>query len=169
MNEDGARIVPIAAEFIEGFHSCLDAVARERRYLGFLEAPPLERVRAFVETNIAENLPQFVAVLGGRVVGWCDISPETLPGFTHVGRLGMGVHADFRGRGIGSRLLKATLEKARAIGLERVELEVYASNTVAIALYERAGFAREGLKARGRKTDEGYDDVVQMGLLFPVS
>lgn len=166
MDTGVVRVVPIAETYIEGFHACLDSVARERLYLGFLEAPPLERVRGFVQSNIDQDWPQFVAVAGERVVGWCDITPETLPGFTHCGHLGMGVHRDFRGQGIGSRLLQATVEKAQAIGLERIELEVYASNKVAIELYKRAGFVVEGVRKQGRKVDTVYDDVVEMGLLF---
>ena len=32
------QILPIAEEHIEGFRLCLDAVAHERRYLGFVQA-----------------------------------------------------------------------------------------------------------------------------------
>ena len=84
------RVVPIAEQHIEGFHQCLDSVARERRYLGFLEAPPLESTRQFVQSNIASGVPQFVALDGERVVGWCDISPSRRQGFAHCGELGMG-------------------------------------------------------------------------------
>lgn len=160
------EIVPITAEYTEGFHACLDSVARERRYLGFVEAPPLESVRAFVEANIAADVPQFVALAGGEVVGWCDISPKTREGFRHCGHLGIGVHDDFRGQGVGTRLLAATVEKARAQGLERIELEVFASNTDAIRLYERQGFALEGRQQKARKIDGQYDDILCMARLF---
>jgi hypothetical protein len=40
------RIVPIAAQHVEAFHRALDLVARERKYLAFLEAPPFEATRA---------------------------------------------------------------------------------------------------------------------------
>jgi len=157
-------VAPIAEDHIEGFRRCLDSVARERIHLGFLEAPSPERVAEFVRSNIVNGLPQFVAVRGGDVVGWCDISPEDLPGFTHCGRLGMGVRKDQRRKGLGRRLLAAALERARAIGLERVELEVYASNLPAIALYRQAGFSVEGTKKKARKLDGKYDDVVCMAL-----
>ena len=160
------QILPIAEEYITGFRQCLDSVARERRYLGFVEAPGLDAVREFVRSNIAKDLPQFVAVEGGTVVGWCDVSPESLQGFTHCGRLGMGVHKDFRGKGIGKRLVTATLQQAREKKLERVELEVYVSNQPAIELYKKVGFAVEGVKKKGRKLDGVYDDVVCMALLF---
>src|SRR6476619_6980995 len=60
---------------IASFHELLDAVCRERRFLATLEAPPLERVRTFVLNNIQHGYPQFVAVEGERVIGWCDAIP----------------------------------------------------------------------------------------------
>lgn len=160
------RIVPIAEEAVEGFHRCLDSVAREQRYLAFLQAPPLEATRGFVLSNIARNVPQFVALCGSDVVGWCDISPKMWEGYTHCGSLGMGVRRDARQLGIGTMLLERTLDAARELGLERVELEVFASNTSAIRLYEKAGFAVEGVRKRGRKLDGEYDDLVLMALFI---
>jgi RimJ/RimL family protein N-acetyltransferase len=39
------------------------------------------------------------------------------------------------------------------MGLERIELEVFASNTGANRLYEKAGFVVEGVKKKRRKLD----------------
>lgn len=41
----GYSIRPIALEHIEGFHRCLDTVSKERFYLAFPEAPPIDRAR----------------------------------------------------------------------------------------------------------------------------
>lgn len=160
------RILPIAEEHIEGFHRCLGSVVRERRYLAFVKTPPLEAARRFVLSNIAGNVPQFVALHGEDVVGWCDISPFRREGFAHCGSLGMGVRKDHRRLGIGESLLEHALAAARELGLERVELEVFASNTPAIRLYEKAGFVVEGTKTKGRKLDGEYDDLVQMALFI---
>jgi len=59
----------MAPNHIESFHRTLDFVARERRYLSFLEAPPIELTRAFVLNNIKCRYPQYVAVTAGEVVG----------------------------------------------------------------------------------------------------
>ena len=40
--------------------------------------------------------------------------------------MGMGLRAASRGRGLGERLLRAALDQARAAGVERVSLSVYA-------------------------------------------
>ncbi|MCP4542730.1 MAG: GNAT family N-acetyltransferase [Chloroflexi bacterium] len=158
------HIVPIAEDYIEGFYKCLDSVARERQYLGRVEAPPLASVQGFVQSNIAQDIPQFVALRDGEVVGWCDIVPLGLDIFSHCGELGMGVQQAYRRQGIGERLTIATIEKAREKGMERIELEVFASNKVAIKLYEKLGFVVEGVRKRKKKLDGVYDDVVEMAL-----
>ena len=157
---------PIAKEHIVSFHRCLGTVARERRYLSFVEAPPLEDTRKFVEANIAQGHIQLVALADGEVVGWCDILPRRMPMFSHCGELGIGVLPGFRGRGIGKRLATEALRRAQEKGFERVELGVFASNVVAQALYERLGFVVEGVKRRARKLDGEYDDVMLMALFL---
>jgi RimJ/RimL family protein N-acetyltransferase len=57
-----------------------------------------------------------------------------------------------RGRGLGRALLAELLEQARAIGLERLELETFSALTTAAALYRQAGF--QVVWERGR-TDWG--------------
>jgi hypothetical protein len=54
-------IVPIREDLIDGFHAALDAVCRERIYLAFLEAPPIEETRAFLRGNMAKGTPQLLA------------------------------------------------------------------------------------------------------------
>jgi len=161
------QIRPMSPEDVRGYHACLDAVARERKYLAFLEAPPLEACQAWVEQGLRAGNPHYVAVCGGRVVGWCDLTRNSLVGFTHSGKLGMGVFAEYRRRGIGERLITAALERAREIGLERVELGVFASNVAAKALYAKVGFVTEGVKRGARRIDGSYDDLVEMAI-FPV-
>jgi ribosomal protein S18 acetylase RimI-like enzyme len=160
------EIVPITQDHIESFHLALDSVARERRYLSFLEAPPLESVRAFVLNNISHGYPQRVAVSAGQVVGWCDVVPKPRPIYSHVGVLGMGLLPEFRGQGLGDRLIRQTLAAARVFGLNRVELSVRENNASAIALYKRVGFEIEGLQRNATRVEGVYENVVLMAILF---
>lgn len=57
---------------------------------------------------------------------------------------GVCVSRDARGRGIGSRLVEAICDEARARGYGEVRLDVIDSNWRAKALYERLGFAVAG-------------------------
>lgn len=138
------RIVPITEGHIEGFRAVVDSVAREHRFLALLEAPPLEATREFVCTNLREGSPQFVAEAEGSVVGWCDVVRSTRPVFRHSGVLGMGLIAQYRGRGIGRALLETTVEAAERLGITRIELTVRVDNRRAISLYEALGFVTEG-------------------------
>lgn len=158
-------ILPIAGEYIDSFHKALDTVARERKYLTLLEAPPLENARAFVLGMIAKGNPQFVALADGEVVGWCDISRHSFPSHAHAGNLGMGIIPAYRGRGIGRKLIETTLRAAFDAGIERVELSVHADNDRAIALYEKVGFVREGLARRSVRIDGCYKDTIHMAII----
>ncbi len=159
------EIRPITAEDIEGFHRAVDAVARERKYLAFLEAPPLASAREFVLENIAKGNPQFVAITDGGVAGWCDVIRQTRPIHAHAGVLGMGLLPAYRGRGHGKRLIETTLRAAQRVGLSRVELTVHADNPRAIALYERVGFVREGIKRRATCIDGRFGDMIMMAII----
>jgi ribosomal protein S18 acetylase RimI-like enzyme len=160
------EIVQIREEHIDGFHAALDVVCRERIYLAFLEAPPLDSTREFVRRNMAKGYPQRVALDGDRVVGWCDVTPPDRPTMQHCGVLGLGLLPEWRGRGLGERLLREALDASRAFGFSRVELSVRQDNRRAIALYRRLGFAREGLKKRAILVDGAFHDLVLMALLF---
>lgn len=160
------EIIPISEAHIDGYNACLTSVAQERRWLGFVGSADLSRSQEFVRNNLTSGNPHFVALDGERVVGWCDIVRRSLEGFRHVGGLGMGVMKDYRGQGIGEQLASAALQGARTIGLERVELDVYASNNAAIKLYEKLGFAVEGVHRRARKLDGQYDDLISMALFL---
>lgn len=160
------RIVPITLELAAGYRQALDEVARERKYLRSLEAPPLDRSLAFVGNNIARANPHVVALDEDQVVGWCDIVRPEHPWEAHTGTLGMGVLAKFRGRGIGLHLITAALDAARASKFHRVELEVFANNRAAIALYLKVGFVNEGRRRDAMRTDEGLCDLLTMGLIF---
>ncbi|HDQ44192.1 MAG TPA: N-acetyltransferase [bacterium] len=48
-------------------------------------------------------------------------------------------------------------------GIEKVELEVFQTNTAAIAFYGKAGFRREGVRIRARRIDAVFDDLLLMG------
>lgn len=57
----------------------------------------------------------------------------------------IAVVEQFRGKGIGRRLMEETLRLARERGARRVRLEVKTTNVPAILLYEKLGFERKAL------------------------
>lgn len=156
------QIVPIRKEHIRGFREILDQVAREEKHLLLLKAPSLENVRGFVLSNIQNKFTHFVALDGEKIVGWCDMIPFGHPTTKHIGKLGMGLLAPYRGKGIGKKLMEACLGHAKSRGLETVYLEVYGSNRRAIALYRKLRFKTDGIRERGRKHKGRYEDLILM-------
>lgn len=149
----------------DAFRAAVDIVARERKYIALVEAPPIEQVRAFVARNVERGYPQIVAIVGGAVVGWCNVPPSSRAISAHVGDLFMGLVPDFRGRGFGERLLRQAVQAADVFGFRRIELGVFATNTTAAALYRKVGFVEEGRKRMAILVDGTYHDEIIMARL----
>jgi ribosomal protein S18 acetylase RimI-like enzyme len=153
---------------IPGLRDCVGAIAQERRFLAVTQPFTLQETALFVAGVIDHGNVQYVAEDDARIVGWCDVTPKRGHVHAHVGVLGMGVLAGYRGRGIGTRLIDGALRAARE-RFEQVELSVYAANGVAQALYRKFGFSERGRYPRGFKVDGRYDDVILMSLAFEAS
>lgn len=158
-------IEPVSPKHFEGLRRALDAVAREKRFLVFTQAPPEEECWRFYTSIVDNGWCQMVALLDGQVVGWCDVLPTHGQARAHIGTLGIGLVPSARRRGIGEKLMKAAIDAAWKTGITRIELTVRADNPVAKALYERLGFVEEGLHRRSFRVDGEYADSYSMALL----
>jgi len=159
-------IADLQHKHIRGMYDVIDSVSREKKYLAWTEAPPFGVFKNFVANGLVKRSPQIIALEDGKVVGWCDITVQPRPTTKHCGVLGMGVLAEYRHKGIGTKLLRAALRKAAAYGLSRVELEVFEDNVAAIELYKRIGFKIEGRKVSAVRIDDRYVDALMMALLL---
>lgn len=157
-------IRPTTEDDAEGLQALVGAVALERRYLGATQPFTVEQTRSYLAHVRAGDGVALVATDGMRLLGWVDILQGEYEGLTHYGRLGMGVAADVRGHGIGPALLREALRCGFA-RFARIELEVFASNTRAHALYLRMGFVEEGRRRHARVIDDTTDDILMLGLL----
>ena len=157
------RVRRARPEDLEVLLDLYEAVAAERIHIG--GEAPVDRPRrrkAWLETiDPATPGAALVAEAGGAIVGQV--------GVTGSGRMeiGMWVREDWRGRGVGTRLVQAALDYAREHEAYKISLEVWPHNAPAIALYEKFGFEREGYlrKHWRRRNGELWDSVV-MGLLL---
>jgi RimJ/RimL family protein N-acetyltransferase len=138
----------------------LAAVAEERDRIG--TEPPVdveERAEQFARGAASSQ----VAEAGNRIVGTVNVDV----GRFGAGDVGMLVDAAWRGRGVGSGLMEAAIEWARGQGLHKLCLEVFPTNTPAIALYRKCGFVEEGRRTNQyRRTSGELWDSIAMGLLL---
>lgn len=103
-------------------------------------------VEAFIR-SLAPDGHMLVAEENGRVVGCVGLHIAGMPRVRHAGSLGIMVHTEYQGRGIGMALMKAMLDLAdNWLMLKRVELSVFVDNERAVKLYEKLGFVIEGTK-----------------------
>ena len=105
-----------------------------------------------------------LALIDGEVVGHGFLGrPNLNARRRHVGVIGLAVHPDNQGRGIGSALLAAMIERAeRWMQMIRLELEVYPDNLAAIAVYRKHGFVEEGRLRSYAFRDGQLVDVLAM-------
>ncbi|MEO7718623.1 MAG: GNAT family N-acetyltransferase [Capsulimonas sp.] len=52
----------------------------------------------------------------------------------------IGVHEEHRGKGIGAEALAALEVKARDLGVQQLDLQVFTDNDAAVALYDKVGY-----------------------------
>lgn len=99
-----------------------------------------------------------------RLVGTAALQFSSRTKARHKAELiGMYVLADWRGRGVGRRLVNAAVEHAEATaGIAVVTLTVTESNAPAIALYQSFGFRAFGVEPMAIRTPAGYKAKVHM-------
>ncbi|RZI60972.1 MAG: GNAT family N-acetyltransferase [Rubrivivax sp.] len=126
-----------------------------------------ERFSKVPDTNSGEL--QLLAFDGERLVGSAGLHPVgPQVRRRHAMMLGIGVHPEAQGHGVGSALMDALMRQADDwLGVLRIELTVFADNPRAIRLYERFGFEHEG-RLRGYALRDGrYVDALAMARLHP--
>jgi RimJ/RimL family protein N-acetyltransferase len=142
--------VPLAVIFAD--------VAAERDAIG--TEPPVDVEARAASWHLDGTI---VAVADGNVVGSIHLELSR-HGYAE---LGMALAREWRGRGIGSKLLEAAIDWAREHGAHKLILGVWPHNTAAIALYRKFGFVDEGLRPKLMRRASGeLWDVLEMGLLL---
>lgn len=108
-----------------------------------------------------------VAEVNGEVVGWLVFQSQDRKRLLHTGSFGVMLHKDYRGRGIGKKLIQELIHWAEQHPeIEKISLGVFSTNQRAITLYKSLGFKEEGRKIKEYKFNEKeYVDDILMYLL----
>ena len=134
------------------------AVAEERD--GIAAEPPVDVEKRAASWDLDRTL---VAVAAREVVGLVFVIESDF-GF---GEIGMMVAHSWRGRGVGTALVAAAIERSRTRGLHKLTLSVFPHNDAAIALYLKFGFVEEGRRTKQMRRANGeLWDLIEMGLLL---
>lgn len=105
---------------------------------------------------------RIVAMVGDDIVGVVSVIPQG--GWqSHIGEFRIVVQPDQRHLGMGRGLIERGLALAQELGLLKVMIEIMASNTRGLALFERYGFTREALLVNHVRDGDGdLQDLVLM-------
>ncbi|MEK7621728.1 MAG: GNAT family N-acetyltransferase [Patescibacteria group bacterium] len=107
-------------------------------------------------------LVTLVAQDGNEFVGYISVSFARFRKMKANAYLILSVRSNYRGQGIGTKLMRAAEDLARARAIRRLELEVFAKNVGAHKLFKRLGYEEEGRKRQVGQIHNGFDDLVLM-------
>ena len=97
-----------------------------------------------------------VAEVDQEIIGYCGLWVIIDEG--HITNI--AILPEYRGNGLGEKLLLAVIDTARELGAETLTLEVRVSNDVAKGLYRKLGFQDGGIR-KSYYTDN-YEDALVM-------
>ncbi|MBE3577972.1 MAG: N-acetyltransferase [Limnochordales bacterium] len=114
-----------------------------------------------------ERHPILVAVVGGRVCGWTSLSRwSDRAAYDGTVELSVYVHRDYRGQGIGRKLMAAILAEGRRLGLHTVISRIEGGNAASIHLHTALGFRMVGvMKEVGYKFGRWLDVAIMQLML----
>ena len=101
-----------------------------------------------------------VAVEGDEVLGLYILHPNNVGRCAHIANASYAVSSSSRGRGIGERLVKDSLKKAKSRGFKVMQFNAVVETNPARRLYERLGFIQLGVIPKGFRLKNGeYADI----------
>ena len=111
--------------------------------------------------------PVLVAEADGGVVGWASLNVfNARRAYDHVADLSLYVEREWRGRGVGRRLLDALVARAIELGYHKLVLAAFPWNAAGMRAYGRAGFREVGIyREQGRLDGRWVDTVVMEKIL----
>ena len=89
--------------------------------------------------DVGRNLP-LVGVVDKKIVGVATLHQRLGGWKRHIGRVSVLVHPKFRGLGLATTLVEATLDIARNASLERIEAAFIAEQEAAMKMFAMLGF-----------------------------
>lgn len=144
-----------------------------RSYLGSKQIPLTALEFVQLAKNHEEWITKFidgrndlllVAEHDGMIVGNIDLMVNSRQMLKHTAYIGMGIHADWQGQGIGTAMLSILIDwVGRNQEIEILWLQAFSTNERGLRLYATMGFEETGRQKGFIKTESGaYVDNVIM-------
>lgn len=137
---NGFSLKPVVEVGNEKIWPCYNATflaSGDQRYLNQTEKQRRENFDDFFDrSKPIEKDASLLLYSGEEIVGFMKINIYSIGGFVN----GVGIHPDFRRRGLARLLMTSSIVRAAQNGMKDLALEVDIKNHRAITLYEQLGF-----------------------------
>lgn len=102
------------------------------------------------------KIGRVVAEYDGVVAGWAALSPTSARvDYAGVAEISVYVHKDYKGLGIGKKLLNKTIEISESNNIWTIQAVIIANNLASLKLHESCGFRLVGYRERIAKDKNG--------------
>lgn len=106
---------------------------------------------------------RFVATVENRIVGWAALS--NVSGrcvYSGVAEVSVYVDTEFRGKGVGDKLMEAMVEESETKGIWTLQAGIFPENTGSLKLHHKHGFRTIGIREHLGKMDATWRDVAML-------
>ncbi len=143
-----------------GIINCMQSVMDERIYLVseyylLTERGQQERIKNLDDLTL-------VCALEKKIVGVLTVQRGIYKKNRHTATLGIAVMAGHRHKGLGTRMINETILWCEEQGIQKLNLEVFSTNSNAIEAYRKIGFKIEGSRRKQFIINDQYVDDVLM-------
>jgi len=122
-------------------------------------------LKSYVKDMKAGKKTMLVAIVDGKIVGNGYVERKGGRA-SHVGEIGYQVISTQRGRGIGTKLLKAIMIEGKKMKLKSLISYVISTNTSSIRLLKKNGFKKTGKWQKYVLVGRKYVDYMMLQKLF---
>lgn len=135
-----------------------------RQVTADLEPVSIESRRAWFDAHGADKRPLWVVEDEGHIIGWLSFSDfYGRPAYQRTAEVSIYLHEAARGKGLGKKLLAASLEAAPKLGIDTVLGFVFGHNEPSVRLFKSFGFTAWGTLPRVAVLDGVERDLVILG------
>ncbi len=148
----------------EGSMRTINSLVREKAYIRIQKTVSLKQEKQWLREQLkseGRNKRTIFVEVDGAVKGSSRVE-RGIGAESHVCTLGISLHRDVRGSGLGKALMGTLLETGKRMGCTIAYLSCYQENRPAFRLYKKMGFAICGRIPNGRNHYGRYLDEVIM-------
>jgi phosphinothricin acetyltransferase len=107
--------------------------------------------------------PVIVAEAAGDIIGWASLNRfSARPAYRFVADLSVYIDRQWRGKGVGTLLLREIEGRAETLGYHKIVLAAFPFNQAGMRLYERFGFRTVGIYHEQGQIDGRWVDTIIM-------